>query len=185
MKNKLIYNLKILAILLLATSCKVEDTYYDLNQEGKALLTYDIGETFKLKNVETNDIVSFVVDSKIIEYIDDGPNESSFIFGASADTFIEIGALSFVDNSNCYKGEITVKGDRDNGFQFSAYFYDCFGDDFYYFQNEFVDTTDVEGIAYSNVYVLRNYPKTLYYSKEKGILKIVDSDDNTLFGRIE
>ncbi|MGB2684654.1 MAG: hypothetical protein WBC43_06510 [Olleya sp.] len=185
MTNKFIYNLKIVIILLLVTSCKVEDQYYDLSQEGKALLTYEIGEIFQLKNIETNEIISFSVNSKTIEYIADGPNESSFIFGSSSDDFIEVGRILFVDNSNCYNGEIIVKSVRDNGFEFTAYFYDCFGDDFYYFQNEFIDTTSVEGVDYSNVYILRNYPKTLYYSKEKGILKILDVDENTLFGLIE
>jgi hypothetical protein len=185
MKKTLIYNLKILLILLLVTSCKVEDRYYDLSQEGKELLTYEIGEVFQLKNIETNEIISFSVHSKTIEYIDDGSNESSFIFGSSSDDFIEVGRISFMDNSNCYKGEISVKGDRDNGFEFTAYFYDCFGDDFYYFQNEFIDTIEVDGAEYYNVYILRNYPKTLYYSKEKGILKIVDFDENTLFELIE
>ena len=181
MKN----NFKILLLILLVTSCKVEDRYYDLSQEGKELLAYETGETFQLKNIETDEIVSFFVESKTIEYVEDGPNESSFIFGSSSEEFIEIGRILFTDNSNCYNGEIQVKGDRDKGFEFTAYLYDCFGDDFYYFQNEFINSTNVEGVEYSNTYLLRNYPKTLYYSKEKGILKIVDFDENTLFGLIE
>ncbi|MFD2541664.1 hypothetical protein ACFSSB_04970 [Lacinutrix gracilariae] len=181
MKN----SFKILLLFLLVTSCKIEDRYYDLSQEGKEFLAYEAGDTFQLKNIETNEIISFSVESKSIEYVEDGPNESSFIFVSYSEELIEIGRILFTDNSNCYKGEIKVKADRDNGFEFTAYLYDCFGDDFYYFQNEFMDTTNVEGVEYSNAYLLRNYPKTLYYSKEKGILKIVDFDDNTLFGLIE
>ena len=164
-------------VLITLQSCKPDDLYYDLSDDAKGFLLFEIDDTFKLKNLETNEIITLKITSKEIRHYEDGPNESSFIsFGPSADVYIERGEYTFTDDTNCYDGIVAVEANRDGGFELKAFLGNCFGNIDYSFdyQDEFFTTIDVEGIEYSNAYLLRSFPDILFYSKEKGILKIVD-----------
>ncbi len=176
-------------VLITLQSCKPDDVYHDLSDDAKDFLLFEIDDTFKLKNLETDEIITLTITSKEIRHYEDGPNESSFIsFGPSADVYIERGEYIFTDETNCYDGIVSVEANRDGGFELKAYLGNCFGDIDYSFdyQDEFFTTIDVEGIEYSNAYLLRSFPDILFYSKEKGILKIVDDfNQETLFMIVE
>ena len=164
-------------VLITLQSCKPDDLYYDLSDDANGFLLFEIDDTFKLKNLETNEIITLKITSKEIRHYEDGPNESSFIsFGPSADVYIERGEYTFTDDTNCYDGIVAVEANRDGGFELKAFLGNCFGNIDYSFdyQDEFFTTIDVEGIEYSNAYLFRSFPDILFYSKEKGILKIVD-----------
>ena len=188
----MVNNLKFFAIIFFSLvglqSCKKDDVYHNLNDEAKGLLKFNLDESFKLKNFATNEIITLTVKVKEFKYSKDGSNESSFVsFGAvPGDTYIERGSCQFADVTNCYKGEIAVLANRKGGFSFRVALcggsYGCFGENSYNYeyQNEFFQTLNIEGIEYQNVYLLRSFPNILYYSKEKGILKIIDGFDNKI-----
>ena len=179
----------LLFLLISLQSCKPDDRYYKLSDEAKSFLPFEVNDTFKLKNLNTNEIITLTVISKETHFIDDGPNESFFLaFGPPADTYVERSEYRFTDNSNCYNGQVSVLADREGGYLLSAYVSGCFGnaDYAYEYRDEFFPTIDVEGIQYPNAYLLRSFPNVIYYSKEKGILKIVDDyNDITLFSYVE
>ncbi|WP_432670708.1 hypothetical protein [Flavobacterium sp. SM2513] len=176
-------------VLITLQSCKPDDRYYDLSDDAKDFLLFEINDTFKLKNLETNEIITLKITSKEIRHYEDGPNESSFVYlGPSADVYIERGEYTFTDDTNCYDGIVAVEANRDGGFELKAFLGNCFGNIDYSFdyQDEFFTTIDVEGIEYSNAYLLRSFPDILFYSKEKGILKIVDDfNQETRFTIVE
>jgi len=175
-------------LLISLQSCNPDDKYYSLNDEAKAFLVFDLNETFKLKKTDTDEIITLTVISKEVKFIGDGPHASGFIsFGPTADIFVEKGMYSFTDNSNCYNGEVLVIAKKDGGYVLKAHLDDCFSNSnyhYYEFYDEFFSTVDVDGIEYPNAYLLRSYPNNLYYSKEKGILKIIN-EYNTLFNYVE
>lgn len=182
----------IFLITISLQSCKPDDIYHDLSDDAKGFVNFEIGDTFKLKNTATNEIITFSIIAKNFRYLDDGPNGSSFIsFGvAPADIYVQQGSYSFTNSSNCYQGEITVTANQEGGFSLIAFTNECFdnlGAAYGYdYMNVFLPTVDVAGIQYQNAYVLHSDSNVLYYSKEKGILKIVNELSNTtLFSHVE
>ncbi len=176
--------------LLLLQSCKPDDIYYDLSVEAKAFLIFDVGDTFKLKNHQTNEIITFSVTSKKIQHYEYSLGSSSMVaFGTSGgDTYLERGEYVFKDENNCYNGNVSVEATDDNKFKFTIYLKNCVDSENYFFEyyNEFSPNIDVLGTTYSNAYLLRFSPEILYYSKEKGILKIVNNfNKNTIFSIVE
>lgn len=181
-------------ILFLVTislqSCKPDDIYYDLSNDAKGFVNFEIGDAFKLKNLNTNEIITLNVITKNILYENYGSGESSFIsFGvAPAETYVQRASYTFTDNLNCYKGEISVVANEEGDFTLTALIDGCFGNlgSVYQYNNLFFSTVDVEGIQYQNAYLLNSNSNNLYYSKEKGILKIVNQPKNiTLFSYVE
>jgi hypothetical protein len=167
-------------VCVLATSCKCEDEYKQLLPEERELVGFEVNDTFRLKQLSSGDTLLFTVTDKEIQSISDEPNESSFIsFGNScnATTYTERGYYRFVEASNCYVGEFSVAQNGADGFAFNGYLSGCFGpsDFLYEYQNEFLQFADIEGVVYPDVYLLNRFPSVLYYSKEKGILKIVEN----------
>ena len=80
-------------------SCK-KKIYHSLTDSEKAFLVYDQGETFKLKNEDTGEIVEFTVTSKSIEFEPDfGP-----LAGGRKEHFMEVGEIKF--DYNNYSGYI-------------------------------------------------------------------------------
>ncbi len=189
MKIKLLQTISFFLLIIILQSCKPDDIYYNLSEDAKEFLLFEVNDTFKLKNQQTNEIITLTVTSKTIQHYKDGPNESPFFsFGANADTYVERGEYFFTDDTNCYNGDISVQANRDGDFELNGYLGGCFGNTDYSFEyrDEFFSTIDVEGVQYFNAYILRSYPDIIYYSKEKGILKIVDEyNQETIFTIIE
>jgi len=191
MKHKLKFFIIILLLLTMCLqSCKRDDIYYDLTDDAKGFVNFEIGKTFKLKKVSTNEVITLKVITKSIQYENFSSGESSFIsFGTvPVETYVQRGTYSFTDNLNCYNGEITVIANEDGGYQLTAFLDGCFGNlrSGYQFYNNLLSTIDVEGIQYQNAYELNSNPNVLYYSKEKGILKIVNQSNNlTEFSFVE
>ena len=171
-------------------SCKPNDIYHNLSDEAKGFVNFEIGDSFKLKNLNTNEVITLNVITKNILYENLSSGESSFIsFGfAPAETYVQRGTYRFTDNLNCYNGEISVVANKEGGYQLTALIYGCFDNlgAGYVYNNTFFSTIDVLGIQYQNAYLLNSSPNILYYSKEKGILKIVNQSNNvTLFSYVE
>lgn len=171
-------------------SCKPDDIYYDLSDDAKSYVNFEIGDSFKLKNLNTNEVITLNVITKNILYENYGSGESSFIsFGvAPSETYVQRATYTFTDNLNCYKGEISVVANQEVKFRLTSLIDGCFSDlgSVYQYNNLFYPTVDVEGIQYQNAYLLNSNSNVLYYSKEKGILKIVNQPKNiTLFSYVE
>jgi hypothetical protein len=157
-------------------SCKQDDVYHDLSNDAKDLILFEVDDTFRLKNLETNEIITLTVIQKTIEYYNTSSSNYFISFGSGGNVYVEHGEYIFRDSTNSYWGTVTVEANTDGSFKFDAYLGDGFVNTYYPFdyQDEFFSTIDVEGIEYSNAYLLRSSPDILFYSKEKGILKIVD-----------
>lgn len=188
MKTQFKQTINFLLFLLLLQSCKPDDIYIDLSAEAKTFLQFEVGDTFKLKNHQTNEIIILTVTSKKIRHEEDNSPGSWVSFGSSGgDTYIERGEYTFSDVNNCYDGSLSVEP-RGADFELKMYLGNCFGNYSYTFdyQNDFFSTINVSGITYSNAYLLKSWPDSLYYSKEKGILKIVDNtNQNIRFSIVE
>ena len=93
MVNYLIFFAIIFFSLVGLQSCKKDNVYHNLNDEAKAILKFNLDESFKLKNFATNEIITLTVKVKEFKYGKDGSNESSFVsFGTvPGDIYIESG----------------------------------------------------------------------------------------------
>lgn len=175
-KNKII-GIAMLFLLVLLQSCKEDDIYYNLPQEARDVLLFEVNDTFQLRNQTTDEIITFTITDKEIDFSENGSNISPFYsFGSSRDIFFEYGIYDFVDSTNCYRGSVFVRATRDEDFEFKIGFTEMCTDsidDNYETYEEALTSTTVEGISYTNLLSLRasNF-NTLFYSKEKGILKI-------------
>lgn len=173
------------AFLLALISCKPEDNYFSLSNEAKEFLVYEEGETFKLRNENTQEVILFTIISKTIEFEEDGPNSSPPIaFGLPVDNYYEKGTVSFSSMEN-YNGEISVMADRNEEYDFRIYFKGAFEYNLFSYPTYF-GAININDIEYQDSYILKSYPNELYYSKEKGILKIYDVyEEITKFSIVE
>ena len=168
----------VILLFLILQSCRREPIYYNLSNEAKGFLVYGLNDTFKLKNSETDEIILFTIVEKEVGYVDGGPNESSYI-GATADIYEERGFYKFTDAENCFSGELSLIAERENKFRLSVYLYGCFENSSFtyeYLNNEF-SSIEIDGKIYNNVYLFEKYQDSIFYSKDKGILKITETID--------
>ena len=188
MKFQINKTVTFLLFLLLLQSCKPDDIYIDLSAEAKTFLQFEVGDKFKLKNHQTNEIIILTVVSKHIGHEEDNSPGLWVSFGPSGDTYIERGEYEFKDGSNCYNGNVSVEASGNNDFELKISLRNCVGNSNYYFEyyDDFLSNIDVLGTTYSNAYLLKYSPEILYYSKEKGILKIVNTfNQNIIFSIVE
>ena len=177
-------NKKIILLLFLSFlifSCREKDEYWDLTDEEKSLLPYDIGDTVSFKT-EKNDTIDYIVDSMSLQYeyygrkriISKGDLYTQvlrFYFFSGDSSFLNIALNSSVPNNFAV---IYV----DKGFMG-----DIYGTDFYFSRVE--DSLFINDVGYSNVYIFHYASSTdgLYIKPNKGILKIEYYDN--LFVLIE
>lgn len=165
-----------LVCLLIFQSCSKDDTYINLSTEAKDLLVYEAGDTFQLKNIVTDEIITLTVNWKRIDYNQDS-NAGWWLAGSSGDNYYEYGEYYFTDDSNCYNGTISVEARNNSNFKLTASLGECFGyiyDSFEY-QDELLTSVEVNGINYTNIYLIKSFSQTIFYSKEKGIIKIMNN----------
>ncbi len=169
------FNLIFLSLILFQ-SCSKDDTYYDLPKEAKDLINYDIGDTFKLKNISTNEIVTLTINSKETYYYEES-NAGWWLGGSGGDDYFERGEYSFSDITNCYTGTLSVEARSNGRFELTAYLGECFGNniDSFKYQDEFFPSINIAGIEYTNVYLIRSHFQVIYYSKVNGIIQIVNN----------
>uniref|UniRef100_UPI00404B5B20 hypothetical protein n=1 Tax=Flavobacterium sp. TaxID=239 RepID=UPI00404B5B20 len=189
MKQELIKFKLILLLAIILQSCSKDDTYVNLSDEAKDFLIYEIGDTFKLRNVATDEIITLTVNRKEIDYYkESSPGAGWWLGGSGGDDYYERGEFTFSDDTDCYIGTLSVEARSNGNFELTAYLGGCFGNINYAFdyEGEFFPFIEVDGVAYSDAYLLRSYPDILFYSKEKGILKILDDyNQETRFTIVE
>jgi hypothetical protein len=170
----ILINISIFCLLILL-SCSKDDTYTNLSPEAKALLFYEAGDTFQLKNIVTDEIITLTVNSKNFDYYRD-TNPGNWLGGSGGDNYLEYGEYNFTDETNCYSGNINVEARSNGNFKFTAYIGECFGNinDSFEYQDEFLTSLEINGIVYLDVYLIKSFAQTVFYSKENGIIKIVD-----------
>uniref|UniRef100_UPI004049C7FF hypothetical protein n=2 Tax=Flavobacterium sp. TaxID=239 RepID=UPI004049C7FF len=189
--KQLILKIKLIFLfVLIFQSCSKSDDYYSLPEEAKSLILYEIGDTFKLKKISTDEIITLTVFSKEIDYYKESSSGNwGFGFGSGSDSYYERGHYSFSDESNYYDGTIFVDASSSkDSFEFTAYLNNSFGN--YYetfaYQDEFLPSIEVDGIEYMDIYLIRAYSQVIFYSKENGIIKIDDiASQETLFIKVE
>lgn len=178
MKKSVIYFGSIYLLFILLQSCKPNDIYFNLTEEAREFLQFEIGDTFKLKKLDTDEIITLTVNFKEFRHEEDGgPNGSGFIsFGPKANYYVEYGEYTFADVSGCYNGSVIVEGARDEEFVLKITLRDCFleMDDVFEYHDQLPLSINIQGAVYTNAYLLRAFSETLLYSKEKGILQIGD-----------
>lgn len=156
--------------VMMFSSCKREDKYYNLSSEAKGFMAYNEGDVFKLKNETTGDTITFLVETRIFEFEEYSPPSPHYAWGVSGDTYFEMGQISFRSDEGC-TGEIWVEAYYHDEFSVKVNLYECFND--MYFQDyEYYGTVEVDSRLYSDSYLFRGSSHHLYYSKEKGILRI-------------
>ena len=187
MKKTLFGLIIFLFLLLTFQSCSEEDSYIDLTDEAKKLILYDVGDTFELKNIETNEIITLTVNWKEFEYSRDGPTPGDIYGGIGGDNFYERAEYFFSDTTDCYNGTVAVEARSNGNFEFSIGTGDCFGE--YLTTTEFnslgfefngeISNINVNGVEYSETYVLETFntafTNTIFYTKENGIVQIFDN----------
>ena len=100
MKNLLI----LLSIPLLLFSCK-KKVYHSFTDEERAFLVYDEGDTFKMKNEDTGEILTFTVISKSVEFKEDfGPQ----LGPSRKEHFMEQGNIDFSGSNSSNSGYIYI-----------------------------------------------------------------------------
>lgn len=154
-------------------ACTPDDTYDSLPQEAKDLLIYEIGDTFKLKNVNTNEIITLTVNSKEIYYFRD-TNPGWMLASWGGDHYNERGEFTFSDETNCYNGSVSVSTSINDSFSLKAFVGECFGNFFstFEYQNEPLISTEINGVTYTDVYLIKSWSQTIFYTKAFGIIKI-------------
>jgi hypothetical protein len=164
--------------IIVLQSCSKDDSYYNLSEEAKAFLLYEEGDTFQLKNTTTNEIITLTVTNKEFAF-SKGGTPGSIYSGIGSDSYYQYGSYSFTDSTNCYNGNFMVEAKKQGDFEMNVYLGGCFGSTNFAFeyQDEFFTSIDVAGVNYANAYLFRSAPNFLYYSKEKGILKIIRGID--------
>lgn len=181
--KKISLELKIfLLLLIMLQSCNKEDTYTDLTDEAKELVFFEVGDTFKLKNIVTDEIITLTVNWKAFDYNSDGPTPGTIFSGFGGDDYYERGEYFFSDPTDCYNGTVAVEARRYGNFKFSIFTGDCFSEylttfEFNSIAFEFGDeiiSFSLNGIEYPETYILNSSNNTIFYTKENGILQIVD-----------
>ncbi|CAM3849292.1 hypothetical protein FLGE108171_16070 [Flavobacterium gelidilacus] len=164
----------LLIFVVVLQSCSEDDNYTDLSIEAKNLLFYEVGDTFQLKNLITDEIITLSVNSKTFDYYKE--SNPGFWLAGSTDNYYEYGNYNFSDVTNCYTGNISVEARKNSNFELTAYIGECFGNinNSFEYQSEFLQSIVVDGITYFNVYLIRSYSQIIFYSQDKGIIKIVD-----------
>jgi len=186
----------IVSVIYLTTlqSCsKEEDSYFDLTEEAKELILYDAGDTFELKNIETNEIITLTVNWSKFDYSKDGGTPGSIYSGLSGDNYYERGEYSFSDQTDCYNGTVAVEARGNGNFEFSIFTGDCFGEYLTTFEFNSLGfdyggetaSININGTEYSATYVLNSQNNTIFYTKENGIIQIFDEVDESAKFTIE
>lgn len=94
----IIFNICVFFLLAL-TSCSKDDSYTNLSDEAKALLFYEVGDTFQMRNISTDEVITLTVNSNNIDFYKD--SNPGFWLAGSSDNYIEYGSYSFSDDTNC------------------------------------------------------------------------------------
>jgi hypothetical protein len=179
--KRLLFTLNISVFFLLVfTSCCKDDSYTNLSAEAKELLFYEVGDTFQLRNTTTDEVITLTVNSKEIDFYKDS-NPGWWLSGSS-DNYVEYGSYLFSDDTNCYNGSIDIEARKNDKFELTAYIGECFGNinNSFEYQDEFLPSEDVGGVQYTNVYLIKSFNQTIFYSKEKGIIKIVKNSSQEM-----
>lgn len=190
--RKSIFELRFaLFLLLIFQSCSNKDSYTPLSDQARELLVYDVGDTFMLRNLVTEELIEFRVDFKNIDYYKD-TNPGNWVFGFGGDSYYEQGEYYFTDETTCYSGSVLVEARRDGNFDFTIGTGNCFCEflstaqfNSLGFKHEDVITSlNINGIEYPETYKLDAFSgpfiNTIYYTKEKGIIQIYDDDKQSV-----
>lgn len=185
--NKLFAELSFfLLISTIFCSCSKEDTYTDLSEESKELLTYEAGDTFELRNLVNDEIIELTVSFKNFDYYRD-TNPGWWLGSYGGDDFYEYGEYYFTNETNCYTGSVMIKARSNGNFEFSIGTGDCFGEYLTTFEfnslafeyNSDITSININNVEYPETYILNSRNNTIFYTKENGIIQIVDNDIET------
>mgnify|MGYP006434983915 CR=1 FL=1 len=190
-------DLKILLIfIIILQSCSKEETYTNLTEEAKELLLYDVGDTFEIKNLSTDEIITLTVNRKEMDYYEE-QNPGNWLTGSGTDDYYEYGEYSFSDETGCYNGSVSVEARGGENFEFRIGTGDCFGEflatpEFnnslgFEFDGEIV-SINLNDNEFTETYVLNTvnnaFVNTIFYTKENGIVQINDNQ-STVFTLVE
>jgi len=177
----------LLYLTILQSCSKEEDSYVNLTAEAKELILFDVGDTFELKNIETNEIITLTVNWSEFEYIEDGGTPGSIYSNFNGDNYYERGEYYFSDQTECYNGTVAVEARANGNFEFSIFTGDCFSDylttfEFNSLGFEYDGETisiDINATEYPETYVLNSQNNTIFYTKENGIIQIFDEAEES------
>ncbi len=170
----------LLLTILVLYSCKPDDIYYLLSDEAKSFVNYEVGQTFQLENQATEDILNFTITEIETETIrlGNGPGQMVFL-GVPADKFYERTRVKFTSENDC-SGSIFVRAQDTIDFDIHIGFTDCNTGKSVNANGvpEFIGNYNLDGITYTNVYIISGFQHELYYSIDIGFVEIIAFDDS-------
>ena len=97
-----------------------------------------------------------------------GRHINSVAYGSlssAGDDYFENRSYSYSDSTNCYTGTLQVQARSNGRFELITYIGQCFGNniDSFKYQDEIVPSITIDGIEYTNLYLLKSYYQTMYY----------------------
>ena len=172
--------------MILFPCCQPSDSYIDLSENAKEFLQFEIGDSFLLTNLETDEIIELNITFKEIDYIDGSASNTGTFLDFRGDSFFEQGLYLFSDQSNCYKGNLKIEARSENEFEFTITLLDCFGENlttsninnFEFEHDDEIISINVNGVDYPETYILNTVnntsflDNTIFYTKENGIIQI-------------
>lgn len=171
-------SISLFSLILSITSCEPSEKQIKLSKEAQQFLVYEQNESFKLRNEQTSEVKTFSVTSLTIDY-KDTQELDNISLGLEKDLF-ENRTISFSDDNNC-EGSISLRAKKENQFEFSIFFYNCLEGQI--FTNpKYIGDVNIRSHLYHDTYMLKSFTSKLFYSLQKGILKIEDlAKGETLF----
>jgi hypothetical protein len=136
-----------------------------LTGEEKLYLHYEVGDTLKLVNQSNSDSIVLITKSNGTSMEDGCGNETVYEYGYN---YLEM------DSSYC---SICVRATSSVSVELKTA--KIFIDDYYTFSKS-LDTLEINNTLYTNVNYLKGSATKLYFSFEKGILKITNLQDSSL-----
>lgn len=169
-------SLILLVIFFIFSSCKKEDNCPQLSEEQLKFLAYETGDQFKLKSETSGDTIIFNVTEKIIEEV--MAKRSFFSVSCLQEAYINFNELS------C-NGSLSISINEESNLNIYISLLGCYNLTSFS-EYIFFGTIKINGKNYENAYLFTSHLHELYFSKEKGFLKIDEiSTGKTLYTIIE
>lgn len=166
------------SLVCITNSCKPDDIFFLLSEEAKSFISYEVDQTFQLQNQTTEEILNFTITDIETETIRLGNGPGPTVsFGPTADRFFERTRIEFSSSNGCF-GNILIRAQDTIDFDVIVGFRDCNTEKSVDGNGvpEFIGNYNLDGITYTNVYLISGFQHELYYSTDIGFVEVIAFD---------
>ena len=178
-------------LMTITFSCCEDAETVRFGEIENQFLPYETGDTIRYKNVETNQILEFVVLDKASEIFEEGGNEGPYGFRGfctQSDDSYEEKTIKLASVSCSMEYSVSVYGSP-VGIRFNIGNCDVSsygtttnnGEDLIYQNGTYI----VEGTIYEPVYQLNNSNSSVFFTPEIGVLSFIDEMNNVEYVFVE